>query len=498
MRSEPSAFGGGERDGQPVGVECIPAIVAAGAHVTIEDGAGDGDGDRVAGGGPVPCPCQDSHSSNGTPREKGFLYTRGVTSKLVDPSRTDPGSRPEDLAAQNFTPGHRKTAAVIAYEVLRFVQRWGVEHVGFLTLTFADHVTVKKEAAKRFNRLVTGVLRERYEQAIVIWERHKSGRWHVHLLVAIKWADIRTGFDWVAVERGDFRSACAALRKEWAFWGNGRHGAAKAYRFGRTELRPLRTSAEAVAAYVSKYFSKHIDHRHAEDKGARVLAFIGYSKKAKDGTTIRSADRRASMQFAWNSKGAKLWRARVKALGGELGAEDLEGISSVMGPRWAFWLMRVLESEQLEEMRSHENQETAPGAGRAGELEGDSGTDVEQVFNRCSTGRAYRLERHTGRGNAGLSNPQARHGTKAGTPPAGAGIGGSGVRGCGSGARGGFALGPMLARMTAERVAHNARKNELRKATQTVEPQRVTNVPRGTKNCLTSVKRSLYWWNDET
>ena len=255
------------------------------------------------------------------------------------------GYREKDFAVQNFTAYHRKTAHCIEFEVERFVRRWGIEHVAFFTLTFADHVTTKDEAARRFNSLLTHVLRDRYPQGIVQWERMKSGRWHVHALVAIPGADIRTGFDWAAVESGDYRSVGKALREEWSFW----RRTAKAYRFGRTEMRPIRTTVDAVARYVSKYLAKHVDHRLAEDKRVRVLSFWGYSVKDESGKTHRGVKRRASTAFAWNSKGAKLWRARVRGLAADCGVEGLEGLREALGPRWAYWLMRLIESEATHE-----------------------------------------------------------------------------------------------------------------------------------------------------
>ena len=66
--------------------------------------------------------------------------------------------------------------------------------------------------------------------------------------------DIRTGFHFAAVKRGDYRSASAYLRREWRFW----RATAPKYGFGRTELLPIKKTAEGVAKYVGKYIAKHI------------------------------------------------------------------------------------------------------------------------------------------------------------------------------------------------------------------------------------------------
>jgi hypothetical protein len=69
--------------------------------------------------------------------------------------------------------------------------------------------------------------------------------------------DIRTGFDFAAVKRGIYRSASDYLPREWKFW---RETAPK-YGFGRTELLPIKKTAEGVAKYVGKYVAKHIGQR---------------------------------------------------------------------------------------------------------------------------------------------------------------------------------------------------------------------------------------------
>ncbi|MGB7747589.1 MAG: hypothetical protein WBN75_09910 [Verrucomicrobiia bacterium] len=119
---------------------------------------------------------------------------------------------------------------------------------------------------------MTGVLKQRYPEYIIVMERMDSGRIHYHLLVVLA-QDIRTGFDFAAVKRGNYRSASAYLRREWKFW---RETAPK-YGFGRTELLPIRKTAEGVAKYVGKYVAKHIGQRLPEDKGARL---VRYSKGA--------------------------------------------------------------------------------------------------------------------------------------------------------------------------------------------------------------------------
>ena len=121
---------------------------------------------------------------------------------------------------------------------------------------------MSKEASKRFNSLASHVLNDRYVAWLRVLERQKSGRIHYHLVVVLR-SDIRSGVDFAAIASGDYRSAGPALREEWAFW----RRTAPLYRFGRTELLPVVSSAEAISRYVGKYLGKHLDARLPADKG---------------------------------------------------------------------------------------------------------------------------------------------------------------------------------------------------------------------------------------
>lgn len=159
-----------------------------------------------------------------------------------------------------------KAITVIELNIERAAKNVGLDRLGFLTLTFRDHVLEKKEAHRRFNSLSTNVLRERYVGHLVVWERQKSGRLHAHLLVGFNEGNIRRGFDFDAVRRRDYRSASPQLRAEWAYW----RRTAPLYGFGRVELLPIRTCAGAMANYVGKYLGK--DFSVDSDRGTRRYA----------------------------------------------------------------------------------------------------------------------------------------------------------------------------------------------------------------------------------
>jgi hypothetical protein len=143
----------------------------------------------------------------------------------------------------------------------------------------------------------------------------------------------RRGVDFKAFGQGDYRTAGPELRAEWAFW----RKTAPKYRFGRTELLPIRSTAQGIARYVGKYISKHIGKRTAGDRGARLVRFLGYEK----------GDRCASCNFAWNTEGAWIWRHKLKAWATRKGFADTQAIKEVFGKRWAWILKEQITAEPV-------------------------------------------------------------------------------------------------------------------------------------------------------
>ena len=218
---------------------------------------------------------------------------------------------------------YRKTSTALAENVQALSKKYGLKNLGFLTLTFADFVTDYKEASKRLNSLASNVLKYRYKAFIKVMERCKSGRIHYHLLVVLD-GDIRTGFDFQGIARRDYSSANKLLRSEWSFW----RSTAKKYKFGRTELLPIKSSSEAIGRYVGKYISKHMEVRTEQDKGARL---VSYSKGARVMNT----------KFSWYTEGAYLWRCKVRIFAHMVARRTgcdptFEGLRAELGPKWAY------------------------------------------------------------------------------------------------------------------------------------------------------------------
>jgi hypothetical protein len=224
-----------------------------------------------------------------------------------------------------------RTAYALRVNVASCVEVWGLERTGFLTLTFADHVVDPREAQRRMNSLTTNVLRPRYGGAIRVFERQESGRIHYHLLVNVG-VDIRTGFDFGAIKKKDYRSASVALRNEWSFW----RRTAKEYGFGRTELLPVISTSGAVARYVGGYIAKHLQVREGRDLGVRLVSYIG--------------PRVATVKFAWAGGFSRNWRAGLGALvrdlaaAGQIDSPTIEAMRRAYGAKWLWsWKQTVVE-----------------------------------------------------------------------------------------------------------------------------------------------------------
>jgi hypothetical protein len=123
---------------------------------------------------------------------------------------------------------------------------------------------------------------------------------HFHLLGTLaSGADIRTGLDFVQVNRRDYRTVSAELRGVWAVM----RQKLPLYGFGRHELLPVRKTGDAVAAYVSKYIEKNVCQRSPADKGKRLVRYIGWQKRQLKPN-----------EFEWDGVRARAWRAKTGQL----------------------------------------------------------------------------------------------------------------------------------------------------------------------------------------
>lgn len=225
-----------------------------------------------------------------------------------------------------FTPTRKRTAYILAESVENISKVYGIERLGFLTLTFKDHVIEAREAQKRLGSLIRNIIKPRYHDYISVFERQKSARIHYHLLVPMS-QDIRTGVDFDAIKNRNYKSAGRHLRGEWKFWRDTAHK----YRFGRTELLPVISGAEAIKYYVGKYISKSLEGSGESGYPDKNVKLVRYSKGIKIGNT----------NFTFISDNATRWRKAVALFSRLVEAhygtvvDSMDVLSHFMGKRWA-------------------------------------------------------------------------------------------------------------------------------------------------------------------
>jgi len=242
----------------------------------------------------------------------------------------------------------RKTAYALEKNVARLIEEEGIETVGFLTLTVGDdtdkgfrQVWSVDEGSKRMHSLISGFLSETFSRAVIVSERHASGAIHFHLIVACG-VDIRSGFDFEAFLRarnarkggepdGDAErlysaSATPGLRYLWSLLRERLQG----YGFGRAELTPVYSKGEALSRYVSKYVEKNLFNRRDEDKGKRLVRYMGWG-----GSQLKPND------FCWVTPKACEWRRKAEAIaavGGMVRADVALGL----GPKWGWRVSKIM------------------------------------------------------------------------------------------------------------------------------------------------------------
>lgn len=220
------------------------------------------------------------HGCQGRPRAGGglaSLSTEGTTALgcggRIAPFTAAPSVQVHPRALRYEHDTRRKLFRVI--ELME--KKYGLERLLFVTGTFPDEVFDRKEAYRRFHSFSTNVLSKTFPCWVLAVGRHKDERIHYHLL-AVAPVDVRTGFDFVRVDQGDYRSACPWLRALWKRMRhltnyNGKHPEHPYPKIGRFEFLPIRVSAGAVARYVGRYMRNQFGTRFPQDKGARLARF---------------------------------------------------------------------------------------------------------------------------------------------------------------------------------------------------------------------------------
>jgi len=263
-----------------------------------------------------PLPCQNSNTYATTP--------------------TSPPKTTEEKPAIELTPYARKQSYSLKSNVESLLQSSDIHHVAFITITFHHNLRDHKLANRRFNHLTRRDFpRLGIRQWVKVSERQKRGSWHFHVLAQVL-EDVRTGYDFIEAKTYQnqgrlfaFVSANPHLEK----LKQDLLPRMRRHKIGIFTVEPVRTSCEAVAVYLSKYIGKHLCNRRREDKGVRL---INYSRDYPKACTVR---------FAWNSPGAKAWRAKVALLFSD--CATIGEVSQKYGPKWPYKFKTLILKQVL-------------------------------------------------------------------------------------------------------------------------------------------------------
>lgn len=305
-------------------------------------------------------PCQNSNNSNRPAKRYRLKKVKG--SEDFYTSKDCPDAFWEKLDGDTIrrwgmpSGAEAKSAFHLRLNVASFVEHWGRNHCLFFTVTDEANLHPSQFARRWNSYLVRNG--DWILSYIRVLEPQKQGRPHYHLLVAVAWDTKAESFDWASFDECQrerknnghtprFRELRAKYKASAApelvsLWSALRKVLPR-YGLGRAELLPLRKGKEAISEYVGKYLEAGLALRRHSWKGCRRVEF---DRRAKHKWLS------CSRVFAWHSPGAKIWRQRVADLAVAIGALDVAGISSKLGPKWAYMLRETLAlatPEQWEE-----------------------------------------------------------------------------------------------------------------------------------------------------
>jgi len=160
-----------------------------------------------------------------------------------------------------------------------------------------------------------------------MWVRERqprTGNWHAHAVVNLG-RNIRSNFPFDQVAKGFYANVDPRLRN---IWKSLRKKAAR-YKFGRTELLPIKSNGEGFAVYITKYLGKALVSDKAE--GEEKCKLFG----------IWGGVRFAYSRFDWISN--RILRRRKAWLASDCDCVSEEQFRVMFGSRW--W--RFLGSELM-------------------------------------------------------------------------------------------------------------------------------------------------------
>ena len=234
-------------------------------------------------------------------------------------------------------PSFDRSHYLLEVTIKNLFLRYSVRRVLFITLTFRYPVTSPARARKRLNSFLNK-FRKRYCSFIRVLGCHKNGGIHYHLLIPVSFDchDNTRITAWSGAlndssskrDRELLDAMSPALRAESDWWTR----TSPRYGFGRVQVAPIHSNAEAVRKYLLKQ-APFLGQLGLGD--TRYVHFWACSQNLKSG----------SIKFAWNSPGTAKGRARLKEWAAEQGCNSYEDLRAQFGSRWGWHYIQWCERQ---------------------------------------------------------------------------------------------------------------------------------------------------------
>jgi hypothetical protein len=221
------------------------------------------------------------------------------------------------LKADNcIRTGGRKQLFVAQQNIRLYIERFGPNNIGVLTITTPSECLSARDFQRKWHPFRTNVVTRMFPTGMWVRERQpRTGNWHAHAVVDLGW-DIRTGFPFDQVGKGFYANVDPKLRD---LWRRLREKSTR-YKFGRTELLPIKSNGEGFAVYVTKYLGKALVSEKAG--GEERCKLFG----------IWGGVRFAYSRFDWVSN--RILRRRKAWLAADCDCVSEDQFRAMFGSRW--------------------------------------------------------------------------------------------------------------------------------------------------------------------
>lgn len=203
-------------------------------------------------------------------------------------------------------------------ELISAIERTAKEHVAELTITMPhvageDLSLARRRFVDAWNEFNRRVLKERYAELfgdfVRVFEAHKDGVLHAHVIIECKWSLKRGAlpFRWKSNGNVDGATVADWVRDVWRAF---RHGEFSKYGIGeRHTLQPIRKGVKCFSKYVAKYITKGLGARPLYMRGLRTVA---YSRGFLAGARLLAYDYDKRERITYWSKAAQAWKWRYR------------------------------------------------------------------------------------------------------------------------------------------------------------------------------------------